>query len=390
MRVLFLDKYLPGPFRHVPAALSVEGSVFLSEHRRRDTELPGVTHVQVRVPRAQPRGGMAENLMNHLHRRAEAFAQAMRQLKASGFLPEVICLNGSSGCGFYAADIFPGVPRLGRFEWYYSELPSEPAGDTPDAALRVRNLFQLQMLHSVDALTTGTNWQRNSYPEPWRSRMRVIPEGVDTAWFTPGASSVHVGEAEQPCELVTYIARTLTPDGGCGRLCRALPPLFAARPGCHVLMVGHPRATDKEANAYEELLAGVVTDRSRIHFKRFCSYEEYRAILRASSAHVFLSTGPVVASGLLEAMSCGCLIVASDLGPVREILQPNRNALLVPSEAAVSADAGEVLARTLLTALAGGPGMEALRHTARADVVAHFSHHDNAARYAELLTGLAG
>jgi glycosyltransferase involved in cell wall biosynthesis len=58
-------------------------------------------------------------------------------------------------------------------------------------------------------------------------------------------------------------------------------------------------------------------DMSRVHFTGRLPYPDYLNMLRVSSAHVYLSYPFVLSWSLIEAMSVGCAIVASDTPPVR-------------------------------------------------------------------------
>ncbi|MFT9092990.1 MAG: glycosyltransferase, partial [Gluconacetobacter sp.] len=76
-------------------------------------------------------------------------------------------------------------------------------------------------------------------------------------------------------------------------------------------------------------LAGRI-DPDRVHFAGRVDYDMFRALLRRSDAHVYL-TYPFVASwSLREAMAMGCAIVGSDTMPVREFLTDRRTGRLVP------------------------------------------------------------
>ena len=52
--------------------------------------------------------------------------------------------------------------------------------------------------------------------------------------------------------------------------------------------------------------------------------------MRASDAHVYLTVPFVLSWSLLDAMACGCLLVASDTAPVREFVDDGVTGLLVP------------------------------------------------------------
>jgi glycosyltransferase involved in cell wall biosynthesis len=70
-------------------------------------------------------------------------------------------------------------------------------------------------------------------------------------------------------------------------------------------------------------------DQQRIHFTGRLTYADYLAALQVSSAHVYLTYPFVLSWSLLEALSVGCVVIASDTAPVREIVN-SKNGVLVP------------------------------------------------------------
>ena len=60
----------------------------------------------------------------------------------------------------------------------------------------------------------------------------------------------------------------------------------------------------------------------RVNFEGFLSKKDYARLLKRSNIHCYF-TRPFVASwSLLDAMSSGCCIIASDVAPVRECAHP--------------------------------------------------------------------
>lgn len=69
-------------------------------------------------------------------------------------------------------------------------------------------------------------------------------------------------------------------------------------------------------------------DLSRIHFVGNLPYAEYIKLLQVSRCHVYLTYPFVLSWSLLDAMSVGCCVVASDTAPVKEVIQDGFNGIL--------------------------------------------------------------
>jgi glycosyltransferase involved in cell wall biosynthesis len=81
-----------------------------------------------------------------------------------------------------------------------------------------------------------------------------------------------------------------------------------------------------------------------------------------SSAHVYLTYPFVLSWSMLEAMSCGCLVVGSRTAPVEEVLEHERNGLLVDFFSP------EEVAAAVVRALEDKAAMQPLREAARRTV----------------------
>jgi len=68
---------------------------------------------------------------------------------------------------------------------------------------------------------------------------------------------------------------------------------------------------------------------SRVHFLGTVPYAHFIPLLQLSTVHVYLTYPFVLSWSLLEAMSVGCAIVASDTQPLREAIRHNETGRLV-------------------------------------------------------------
>lgn len=70
-------------------------------------------------------------------------------------------------------------------------------------------------------------------------------------------------------------------------------------------------------------------DLERVHCLGKVPYATYKKVLQVSAVHIYLTYPFVMSWSLQEAMASGCLIVASDTAPVREVIRGGENGLLV-------------------------------------------------------------
>ena len=88
----------------------------------------------------------------------------------------------------------------------------------------------------------------------------------------------------------------------------------------------------KDAKNWREKMLGEVgsqLDPTRTHFLGKVPYADYKRVLQVSAAHCYLTYPFVLSWSCLEAMANGCLLVAGDTAPVREVLEPGREGLSV-------------------------------------------------------------
>lgn len=351
MKYLFVHQNFPGQYLHLLRHLTADPGneiMFISEPN--SNNIPGVRRVFYSTPNPdQESVHPVARDFDIAARRAETVATMGANLKRLGFSPDIIIGHHGWGELLNLVDVWPDVPMLGYFEFYYETEgqdvdfdPEFPMARERYPKIRAMNVVNLLALALNQHGQTPTQWQLTRYP-PWaREQMRVIQEGarldvckpdpaVRKRNFAIGKFEVAPGE-----KLVTYVARNLEPYRGCHVMMRALPDLLRERRDVKVVMVGGDDVSYGARLAgstwrehFQKELKGQY-DESRVLMPGQLPYDDYRRMLQRSDCHVYL-TYPFVASwSLREALACGCAIVASDVESVTEFVHDGKNGLIVP------------------------------------------------------------
>lgn len=347
MNVLFIHQNFPGQFRHIAAYLARQTGVDVRAiGREQATGVAGIRLYRYRPHRqvgkeTHPYARTFEEGVLH----GQQVLRLLLDLKAKGYRPDVIVAHPGWGESLYAKQAFP-ASRLIHFCEFYYRTDGADAGFDPEfpltlhsaANIHSRNALHLLNLENCDAAITPTRWQHSLHPAAYRDRIKVIHEGIDTANLGPNPEAVLTLPDGQRLKagdpVVTYVARNLEPYRGFHQFMRALPRLLAAHPACQVVVIGDDGVSygsqPKDApNWRTKLLRENPVDLKRVHFLGKVGYATYRTALQVSAAHIYLTYPFVLSWSLLEALASGCLIVASDTAPVREVIRDGENGLLV-------------------------------------------------------------
>lgn len=348
MRYLFIHQNFPAQFGRMAAHLASQpGNQVVYLTGRPDIEIPGV-HKAIFKESREP-AKETHQYIRYLERavlQGQAAYRTGLELKKKGFEPDIIYGHAGFGASMYMRDLYPKVPFVGYFEWFYHAHgtdadfdPSEEMSLDNECRIRTKNMVLLQELHGCTAGVSPTYWQHSQFPLEYRNKIRIIHDGVDACTFRPEPNTklilpnvqLDLSAAE---EIVTYVGRRMEPYRGFPQFMEAISLLLKRRSKCHVVIVGaegvsygvpHP-----SGKSYKELmLEKFPYDKKRLHFTGPLPYSDYRKVLQASSVHVYLTYPFVLSWSMLEAMSCGCTLVASDTAPVREVVRDGQNGLLV-------------------------------------------------------------
>ena len=405
MRALFVHQNYPGQYLHPVRHLLTRPDnqvVFISEGN--PNTIPGVRRACYQFDK----GGqeqvhpMARDFEQQA-RRADLVAAIATNLKALGFKPDVIVGHHGWGELLNLPDVWPNVPILGYFEYYYRVEGQDvgydlefPVDEGRHAKVRAMNVTNLLALSLEQHGQTPTVWQHTRYP-PWAQRqIRVMPEGVRLDLCNPEPAATRrrfelngftVSAKER---LVTYVCRNLEPYRGFHVMMRALPRVLRERPDTKVILVGGDdvsygarllNSTWREH--FQREMAGTY-DESRVLFAGQIPYDDYRSLLRRSDVHVYLSYPFVASWSLREALAFGCAIVASDVESVAEFVTHDETGLLVPGLDP------EAVAGAVLELLANTARAKRLRAAARRYAEAHLDLQSQLATFDRTIAEITG
>jgi glycosyltransferase involved in cell wall biosynthesis len=351
VKYLFVHQNFPGQYLHLLRTLTADPAneiMFISEPNK--NIIPGVRRVLYSTPSPdQEQTHLAARDFDLASHRAELVAGMAANLKRLGFTPDIVIGHHGWGELLNITDIWPDVPLLGYFEFFYSTAgqdvdfdPEFPMQRDRFPKIRAMNVVNLLALAMDRHGQTPTEWQLTRYPDWAQKQIRVIREGAHLGLCKPDLAvrkqPFAIGDFQvAPHEkLVTYVARNLEPYRGFHVIMRALPDLLGARPDVKVVMVGGDDVSygakllgSSWREHFQKELKGRY-DESRVLLPGQIAYDVYIRMLQRSDAHVYL-TYPFVASwSLREAMACGCAIVAADVESVAEFVEHNKTGLLVP------------------------------------------------------------
>lgn len=391
MRYLLIHQNFPGQFGHVAKALADDlANQVIGVGEAANLKGRPTLHPKIRVLSYYPHGHGHNETHHYLRdyeghvRRGQSVARLLLKLRdEEGFQPDVVVAHPGWGEGLFLKDIFPKARIVQYFEYYYQGTGGDVDFDhefpcTLDDQLRVRikNSTQLQSLVGCDQGFSATQWQKSRYPVELQSKIDVIHEGVDTEVVKPNSTAwveINGQRLQAGDETVTYVARNLEPYRGFHTFIRSLPKLQTLRPEAKVVIVGGEEVSYGKrlpvGQSYRQRYCAEVQDQldwSKVFFVGKLPYADYLKVLQISAAHVYLTYPFVLSWSMLEAMAAGCLLVASDTAPVKEVIDDSVNGVLVDFFD------HEKLAVRLADALASPEKYKQLRERARQTILSRY------------------
>jgi glycosyltransferase involved in cell wall biosynthesis len=356
MRILFIHQNFPGQFKHLAPALAADSNNEVVAFTMQKTAPENWQNVRMisysatrgTTPNVHPWVSDFETKVI----RGEACFRAALELRDSGFTPDLIIAHSGWGESLFLKDVWADTKLAIYCEFFYhthgTDVNFDPEfmNDDPtnDCRLRLKNTNNLLHFDIADAGISPTHWQASTFPEPFRSNIAVIHDGIDTNAIAPNPNvsltlNVNGGgtiKLTRDDEVITFVNRNLEPYRGYHTFMRALPEIMRRRPNARILIVGADGVSygskAPDGQKWKDIFLNEVIehlDMSRIHFLGHIDYSNFIPLLQLSRIHVYLTYPFVLSWSLLEAMSVGCCIVASNTQPLHEAIRHNDTGRLV-------------------------------------------------------------
>ena len=348
MNVLIVHQNFPGQFKHLAPRLANRGDRVVAMTMNVAPAFEGIE-----VHNAAPTIGTntqlpwAQDFETKLLRAESAYRKA-REIKAGGFEPDVIVGHMGWGDMLFLKDVWPQA-RLGVYcEYFYGHENSDATfdaefpmpGDALDQAIRLKLKTLPQRMH-FDMANSGlspTQFQADTYPLPFRDKITVVHDGIDTKALTPPANpQIRLSDGRtfgKGDEIVTFVSRNLEPYRGYHIFMRSLPRLMEERPEAKIFIIGkdgNGYGANAPHSSWKQIFLDEVKDRidlSRLFFTGAVDYQTFLTLLSLTRMHVYLTYPFVLSWSLMEAMALEAPILASATGPVMEVIEDGKNGLL--------------------------------------------------------------
>lgn len=248
-------------------------------------------------------------------------------LKGLGLKPDIVLIQAGFGLEILSQTMFNDIPVIGYFEWYEQD-PANPSPETQSVIMHpanmILNTISSDFAHRCSALIVPTRFQRQQFPLELRKRMLVIHEGIDTHFFQPRRDIVeHIDNQF----TITYVCRGLEPMRCVMQFFNIVKLVMLEKPNVVVKVIGEDKSFyggDSQISYKAEAVSLLGSDLSkRVTFLGVVSKEGVRDLLQSSDLHIYFAQPRGISWSVLEALSCGCVTMISDLEGLKEVIQPS-------------------------------------------------------------------
>lgn len=342
MQLLFVHPNFPGQFGPLLSRLAKQSDlecVFLS------TNASGIRNGVRCIPyRARSGATQSTHYCSRTFENAVWSAHAVYEACEQAQLnPDVIIGHSGFGTTVFLQGLYD-CPIVNLFEYYYhthgSDMDFRPDFPSPPIVKLRAHARNAMILMDLQACTAGyapTAWQKSLFPQEYESKIDVMHDGIDTEFWQRRSILRYIGNEAIPDDvrIVTYVARELEAMRGfdifvrvANRIVKDMSNVLFVVVGSDRVCYGNDLERIKTKTFREYVMQTEQPDLSRFRFLGTVPQARLRDIFSLSDLHIYLTVPFVPSWSLLNALACECTVLASDVAPVREVIEHERTGLL--------------------------------------------------------------
>ena len=360
-KILFVHRNFPAQFKNIADHLSSEGYEVTAIISGLNTNRQNSKFKIIRYDIHRSSRGDYDLLSDFEAKviRAEAAYLRCKIYAAGGYSPDIIYFHPAWGESIFLRTLWPSAKLLMYCEYFTGEHNEDLFyGNNDSHVLDEKSLLKIVIkksnlllnLVNFDVGISPTLFQKKTFPKEYQGKIETIHDGVDTSYFSPSDQvEIRINRDnrtytfDKDSEVLTFVNRNMEPYRGINSMIRAIPSLLQLRPNLSIFLIGEsakgygpaPDRGKYGTKNWKEIILEEIdpqmrpVDWERVFFLGTVPKNFYRSCLQLSSCHVYLTYPYILSWSLLEAMSVGCSIVASDNTAVREFIADDINGTIV-------------------------------------------------------------
>jgi glycosyltransferase involved in cell wall biosynthesis len=272
--------------------------------------------------------------------------------------PDLIVGHSGFGSTLFLRELYPDVPVINFFEYYYNphdvdsdmEFRKDLGWQMDDIKFlrsRARNAMILLDLQNCQTGYCPTRFQHSRFPQEYAQKIQVLFDGIDRGIYhgfdetlrpavgQRGKRTFAGVDIPEGTRVVTYCSRGFESMRGFDIFMRAAKIICDARDNVIFLVAGTDRIAyggDEQHIGQKSFKDWVLSqdqyDLNRIKFVGRIPPTELSRMMAGGDLHIYLTVPFVLSWSMMDAMSCGAVVLGSNTAPVREMIEPGVNGLL--------------------------------------------------------------
>jgi glycosyltransferase involved in cell wall biosynthesis len=202
-------------------------------------------------------------------------------------------------------------------------------------------------LQNCQTAYTPTRFQFSRFPIEYQPKLRIIFDGVDRTLYHGHDESLRPPPAQRTMRkmagvdvpastrVVTYVSRGFESMRGFDIFLRTAKLIAAEYPDVIFFVVGTDRICyggdenhTGDQNFKDWAIAREKPDLSKFVFTGRMHPNHLARLLATSDLHIYLTAPFVLSWSMMDALSCGAVVLGSDTAPIREMIRDGENGLL--------------------------------------------------------------